>query len=275
MSRTEGRIGIRPANNGVRYLVACLVAATTACTSATFGSGSAPVATMRLTGLHASQPHTWRADGRGWSVTLRWPSLGGDIRRYAVRRDGELLRSAIHGTTFVDRRALPGSSYIYSVVGVDPAGRSTRPASVAIRTHQPPRSQGRLGGVFLTRLHLVKSHGLAIPPSGGAFTFVFHPECGRGPCGVHWRVGERPTAGRMARHDETYRGVVQGPFQIRSCTGATIDERLLIRVRVTDAAMVGRDWRATRFEGSLVESSRVAGCVPAGITWTLRGAIQT
>ncbi len=230
---------------------------------------------MRVTHVTATQPRVWRADGNRWAVILTWSALADRAERYAVLRDGDLLKDGIRATTFVDRTAVPGRRYVYGVVGIDAANRRTRPGTVTVRTHGPSVADGRLGGVFLTRLRIARSHGLAIAPSGGAFTFVFRPRCGSGPCTVRWRVGERHTSGRLGWRHGAYVGLVRGPFQIQSCTGATIAERLQVRLRVTRAAIVGEDWRATRFRGTLTESSHVPGCVPAGITWHLRGAIQT
>jgi hypothetical protein len=223
----------------------------------------------------AAQPRVWRADGRGWAVTLRWSAPPAEIDHYAVVRDGDLLADGIHANTYVDRSAQPGTRYAYGVVGVDAQGRRTPPSRITVHTHRPPRASGRLAGEFLTALHLVTSHGLAVDPTGGTFTFHFRPACHRGPCAVAWRVGERHTAGRLGWRDGAYAGVVNGPFQIRSCTGATVDERLRVRLRVSASAVVDGVWRGTRFRGVLTELSHAPGCAAANITWHLRGALQT
>jgi hypothetical protein len=269
----EGWRRVRGRTGATAWIAMCLALAASACTSAS-ADGAATV-TMRVAHVSASQPNVWRANGRGWAVTLDWSALDGHVESYAVLRDGNMLKEGLSATTFVDRSVVPGKRYVYSVIGVDTARRRTRPGTVTVKTHRPSVRGGRLGGVFITRLQLLRSHGLATAPTGGAFTFVFRPRCRSGPCTVRWRVGERQTSGRLGWRHGVYVGLVKGPFQIRSCTGATIDEGLRVRLRVTAAALVGEDWRATRFRGTLAESVHAPGCAQAGITWRLRGAVQT
>jgi hypothetical protein len=262
------------------WTASCVFALTSACTATATGGGgdggtATSAATMRVAGVTAAQPRNWRADGRGWGIELRWSALADDIDHYVVVRDGSVLDDGVDTTSFLDRGALPGARYTYGIVGVDAQSRRTRPGRITVRTGHPPRSFGHLDGAFLTRLHLVRVHGLAADPSGGVFTFIFHPACHRGPCAVLWRVGERHTSGRLGWRHGAYVGVVNGPFQIRSCTGATVDERLRVLVRVSASSVVGSGWRGTRIRGVVMERSHEPGCAAASITWRLRGALQT
>jgi hypothetical protein len=62
---------------------------------------------------------------------------------------------------------------------------------------------------------------------------------------------------------------------VRNCFGDMIDERIDVRLRVTGAAPLRDEWRATKIEGAIGEVSSYGGCVTATVDWIVRGSLQS
>ncbi len=209
-------------------------------------------------------------------ISVGWEAPEGfSVDHYEVRRDGKPVADSLTTTSFSDDGVEPGQKYRYSVVAVDTDGNETRPASASITTKQPPLAEARLEGRFLARLHVTSQSGLSRGANGGGDLFTFTPRCGSGACDVSWAGRHGPASGSLHRSGASYGGTVFGPHSIGSCHGGTVNETLLFHVRLTAAAVVRGQWRATKIDGTLSESAASSGCVTGRISWSFKGAIQT
>jgi hypothetical protein len=226
--------------------------------------------------LRAHQPAAWQPSGRGWAVTLTWTmSPGAAADRYEVRRDGVPVARDLPQPTYRDPDVDPGADYVYTVLGTDPDGMGTPPAGISVRTGAPSIADARLQGAFLVDLRVTASAGLTDEAPSGRLLFRYGPRCDVGACPVRWSVRARSPEGVLTRSDAQYRGRARGPFMIRSCSGGPILERIEVTTRVVEAGPVAESWRATRVEGTLLETGHAPGCTPARIRWRFSGGIQT
>lgn len=224
------------------------------------------------TSLRADQAGVWRADPARWSVVLTWmPAPGFPADHYEVTRNGRSLDDASAGTRLVDRGVLPETIYRYGVTAVDAEGAHTEAASVEIETNAPPLRDARLEGRFRMRMHVVEQHGLRGDVGGGTMLFTFDPACADGPCDVIWRRKGRIGSGRLRRDAGTYAGTANAAFQIRSCHGGGLKERLVLATKVVGASTTHGQWQATRIRGRLHESASAPGCITARIHWRFAG----
>ena len=266
---------------GISLLV--VVGACTASSTPRVPATTAPSATtsepaiggLRPTGLTVAEPE-WKASGANWVLDLSWRPIGeASIDHYEVARDGVTVDEGVPGTTFRDRDVEPGARYRYEVVGVAPDGTQTRPATVSIRTDEPPLSEARLDGTFVVRMVVDRSSGTRNPVRGGAIFYGFDPVCRSGACSVRWTVRKARTDGTLRRNDAVYAANLRTPLFVRNCFGAVVDEALGVRLRVTAAAPLRGRWHATRIRGTIEEVSSYAGCMTATIDWNVRGALQS
>jgi hypothetical protein len=260
--------------------VAALVV--TACTGASEpGEGRSPAPTPTplerlVVGEFAITEPAWKADGSNWALELSWTAPDGvDIEHYEVRRNGVSIGAEIRDTVYVDETAQPGARYRYEVTGVDPQGRATDAAEASIETGEPALRQARLAGAFVMKMRVLEATGTRKPVRGGGIYYSFDPRCRSGPCDVRWGVRRARTEGILRRRRATYAARLRTPLFVRNCFGDVVDERLDVRLRVTAAAPVGGQWRATRIEGSVGEVSKFRGCVTASIDWSVRGSLQS
>jgi hypothetical protein len=267
-----------------RWLAAGAVAAlvVTACTGASGpgeGAPSVPTPTpleRLVVGEFAITEPAWRADGSNWALELSWTAPdGADIEHYEVRRNGVSIGTEIGETAFVDETAQPGTRYRYEVTGIDPQGRVTDATEASIETGEPALRQARLAGAFVVQMRVLEASGTRKPIRGGGIYFSFDPRCRSGPCDVRWGVRRATTDGLLRRRRATYAARLRTPLFVRNCFGDVVDERLDVRLRVTAAAAVGGQWRATRIRGSIVEVSSYSGCVTAAIEWAVSGALES
>ena len=217
----------------------------------------------------------WQPDGDDWELLLTWRAPDGvTIDHYEVRRNGVTIDGDVSATTFSDVDVEPGARYRYSVVGVDAGGVATGEATASIRTDEPKLSLARLEGSFVVRMVVDRASGTADPVQGGAISFTFDPACRAGPCPVGWSVRRAKTDGTLRRDDAVYTAKLSTPLFIRNCHGDVVEEALVVRLRVTRAAPLDGEWRATKFEGSISEVSAYGGCLTATIDWRVHGSLQ-
>lgn len=228
------------------------------------------------TTLHADQAAVWRADPGRWSVVLTWlPAPDVEVDHYEVTRDGRLLDGGLVGTRLVDLGVLPETAYRYGVTAVDAEGSRTQTAWVAIETAAPAPRDARLQGRFRMQMRAVGQRGLRRHVEDGTMLFVFHPVCTDGPCDARWRRKGRVGSGRLLRDDAHYRGTAIARFQIDSCRGGRLNERIFIAMRVVAGGVHHGRWRATKIRGRLHETASGRGCMTARIHWKFAGFIQT
>jgi hypothetical protein len=217
----------------------------------------------------------WQPDGDDWVLELAWQSPAGiTIDHYEVRRNGVTIDRDVASATFSDADVEPGTRYRYTVVGVDAEGIRTAGATAALRTGEPKLALARLEGSFVVRMTVDRASGTADPVRGGAISFTFDPACRSGPCPVGWSVRHARAGGTLRRDDTIYQAKLRTPLFIRNCFGDLVDEALVVRLRVTRAAPLEGEWRATKIEGSIKEVSSYGGCVTASIDWNVHGSLQ-
>ena len=217
----------------------------------------------------------WRPDGGDWELVLTWRAPDGSaIDHYVVTRNGVTIDRDVESASYSDVDVEPGARYRYAVVGVDADGVETEPAIASIKTDEPKIALARLEGTFVVRMAVDRSSGTADPVRGGAISFTFDPACRSGPCAVGWAIRRAKTDGKLRRVDAVYTAKLRTPLFIRNCYGALVDESLVVRLRVTRAAPLDGEWRATKFEGSIREISSYGGCVTATIDWNVHGSLQ-
>jgi hypothetical protein len=218
----------------------------------------------------------WKATGANWALDVSWHAPDDAvIDHYEVARDRVTVDDSVTGTVFRDRAVEPGVRYRYEVVGVAPDGTRTRPATLSIKTDEPPLAEARLEGTFVVRMVVARASGTRNPVRGGAIFFAFDPICNEGACAVRWGVRKARTDGTLRHTDAMYAARLHTPLFVRNCYGAVVDEGLDVRLRVSAAAALRGRWRATRIEGTIEEVSSYGGCVTATIDWNVRGALQS
>jgi hypothetical protein len=235
----------------------------------------APVGSLRPGSLTIEEPD-WNATGANWTLDVSWRAPDdAAIDHYEVARDRVTVDDSVTGTVFRDRAVEPGVRYRYEVVGVAADGTRTRPATLSIKTDEPPLAEARLEGTFVVRMVVARASGTRNPVRGGAIFFAFDPICNEGACAVRWGVRKARTDGTLRHTDAMYAARLHTPLFVRNCYGAVVDEGLDVRLRVSAAAALRGRWRATRIEGTIEEVSSYGGCVTATIDWNVRGALQS
>jgi hypothetical protein len=138
----------------------------------------------------------------------------------------------------------------------------------------PQLESARLTGRFLMTLKVVRQSGLLKPISGGSAMWTFSPTCKKKPCNVHWAVRMTGSKGTLRRKGLSYSGVFKTPANIRSCRGAANNERVIVRIRVTDAADSKGSLLATKVAGTMSEINASKGCKISTARWNLTGVVQ-
>jgi Trypsin-like peptidase domain len=220
-------------------------------------------------------PGGLRATANPFSVTLVWePSNHPGVDDYLVYRGGALLGPTRGDTRFVDENALPGQAYLYSVVARSSNDDRSEPAYLKVFTERASIAAGRVSGLFSVVLRLDSRRGFStFAPDVGA-EWEFDPRCRSGPCDVVWTYIDYPTVRTKLRWKAgRYRGSDSGKMDIR-CGSAPVMTNASIRMSVTDADVIGDEWRATKLEGSIVERSRPQlGCRGNQITYSFTGSL--
>jgi len=238
------------------------------------GTSSSP-STATLGDLRIEQPGTWKADPRAWGVTISWVAPpGADIDHYEVSRDGRTVAKDLAQTRYADHGAEPATTYRYTVVGIGADGGRTASATGTVSTGSPPVADARLEGRFGMKMHITSQSGLTSGARGGGLVFIYDPLCRAGACDVRWSRQGASGGGTMTRDGASYAGTASAPFLVHSCRGGTLTETLAFKTRVSKAAVVRGEWRATKIEGTLDESATSSGCVTARISWNFSGFAQ-
>jgi hypothetical protein len=220
-------------------------------------------------------PGELHATTHPFSVTLVWqPSEHQDVDGYLVYRGGALLGATKGDTRFVDGDALPGQAYLYSVVARSSQDDRSQPSYLKVFTERASIAAGRVSGLFSVKLRLDSRHGFSAfaPDVGGEWEF--DPRCRSGQCDLVWTYIDYPTVRTRLRWKAgSYRGSDSGKMDIR-CGSAPVMTIASIRMRVTDADVIGDEWRATELKGSIVERSRPQlGCRENRITYSFTGSV--
>jgi hypothetical protein len=240
----------------------------------------ASVANREPTEEHANTipiplPGGLRATAHPFSVTLVWePSNHPGVDDYLVYRGGALLAATRGDTRFVDNDALPGQAYLYSVVARSSNDDRSEPAYLKVFTERASIAAGRVSGLFSVTLRLGSHGGFSTfaPDVGAEWEVV--PRCQSGPCDVVWTYLDHPSVRtKLLWRAGSYRGSDRGNVGI-GCGSATVMTVATIRMQVTDADVIGDEWRATELKGSIVERSPPQlGCQGNKITYLFTASV--
>ena len=218
-----------------------------------------PAPPLAVTKLQATRPAigrvvlTWRVDPNGTRP-----------ERFRVERDGAQLavlpaRGGDSQLRYTDRNAVPGKTYVYSVLAVAGGGASA-PEKVRIRIPVPPLGAARLSGSFDVKGLLAAESGFTNREVGDRFreTWTFRPLCKAGACATR-ASGPRPLpAGswkmQLKRQGVRYTGTTQAGYS-SSCLGLPVSDTIVVTLEVLRAKMVDGEWRATAWSGTFKDTS--------------------
>ena len=209
-------------------------------------------------------------------VVLRWaaPTDGDAAETYEITRDGRSL-DTVSGTetTYTDRDVSPGTAYRYGIRSKS-GGRASDVVFVGARTKVPPLKAARLQGAFNVRAKTLSSSGYQKTAEAQSLGWRFKPKCKAGACTVAWSdLHARKVRARLRRSGARYSGTYTGFFNVL-CAGTRSTSTVTLELRVKKARVIGGQWRASRFVGTL-EQSEVSqlGCVSSGATLSVRGRL--
>jgi hypothetical protein len=226
-------------------------------------------------GLQPLEPPTaFTADPHPFSVELSWMAPEGEVERYALYRNGELLKELpATKTSFVDDTVLPEQRLTYQIEAAGGDSTSER-ATIRVRTPAAPLRLARVDGLFRVVARDTEHFGFASFSGDFSTGWRFGPVCAKGPCDIRWNdVNVRQFAGILARHGAGYAGKDQAKFG--KCGSRLTDATWAIRFRVVRAATLRDGWRATKIEGTLVQRSPAQlGCVASGADYRITGALE-
>ena len=209
-------------------------------------------------------------------MTLSWeqPSAPFVVHHYVIERNGKLLAGDVIGTKYVDEEAEPGSTYHYSIVGVDVAGTRTGPGVVVVKTHAPPVQDARMDGRYVVKFHITEQGNLTSGASGFPELFTFKPRCGSGACDVSLSIKKVSGSTVLSRSGSSYSGTLHAPFLIHNCHGGTVTETLVFHLHPLAAGPVRGQWLVTKFEGTMDETASSSGCLTGHLAYALSGIVQ-
>ena len=217
-------------------------------------------------------PSAFAADAQPFRVELTWtadPAAEG----YTLFRDGEEL-DGVPGdrASFVDDTVLPLERSTYEIEAFAGSVTSER-GSVTVRTPAAPLGASRLDGSYRVIAHDTDSFGFVAFKGDFRTGWRFRPTCDEGPCDVAWNdVNVRGFASVLAQRGASYTGSDEAPFG--RCGARTTDATWTIRFRVTKAASLEGAWRATAFQGTIVQRSAAQlTCVATGADYTIKGTL--
>jgi hypothetical protein len=217
------------------------------------------------------------------SVTLTWsrPSSGDPPDRYVILRDGEEI-GRTNRLTFTDEGVTWGSSHVYRVRSIAQGEFSKASEVERAATPNPPLSEARLEGDATTSMNTVLAQPFLSPASqwDHSATWTFMPSCGSGPCSVSWTASHgrfSATGGTLDRSASAYSATDQSPLRNNTCNNRSVPTIVTLAIRVTGAAKIGQEWRATGFSGTMTEFSNwpaaCGGITQRTVQWTFSGSL--
>lgn len=201
-------------------------------------------------------PRSLAAEAEAFSVSLTWeqPPGGPAVEAFEILRDGRVIASVDPTATgYTDDGVVPGTSYSYGVRATA-TGIESAVSSVAALTVEPPLSSARVDGVFDVAFKLVSQSGFESYTKSFNRGWRLEATCASGPCKVRWEdVNEGMLAATLTRKGAQYRGSDRGHFN-SVCGEAKVTSDLDLDLRVVSAGAVDGEWRATRLEGTVLQT---------------------
>jgi hypothetical protein len=229
--------------------------------------------------LAVSFAHRWptvglhREKGKAvpFGVVLTWSApVAQSVQGYRISRGHLAIATVPSGeTTYTDTNVKPGRTYTYGIVtrgtGILESDQVTTEVDVPV----PPLSSARLEGNFNAKLRSTSQSGFSGDVGDLAEGWNFKPKCNEGACDVTWKdLHYKELKTVLARKSAGYKGSDSGKF-FGQCSGVVGVSSVTLDLHVVKGRVIGGEWRATKLEGTLVESHPSSlGCVGGGVTFT-------
>jgi hypothetical protein len=201
-----------------------------------------------------------------FGVVLRWsPPSGQDVGGYLIYRGAvQIATVSSSDTSFTDSDVKPGKTYTYGIVARGPGLPSDR-VSVEVKVPIPPLSAARLAGNFNAKLHSTSQYGYSGDVGDLTLGWNFKPKCAEGACDVTWKdLHFKELKSVLDRKGTNYSGSDSGKF-FGQCSGVTGTSSVTLDLHVVKAKVIQGEWRATKLEGTFVESHpSFLGCTSGG-----------
>jgi hypothetical protein len=238
------------------------------------GGGKKEVASLNPTATTPPAPSVappvgFTAKGQAipFGVVMTWSApTGQGVQGYRIYREGVQIATPPSGTTtYMDSNVKPGKTYTYEILtrgtGLIQSARVSSDVVVPV----PPLSSARFEGTFDAKMKTTSQSGYS--DNLGSFTlgWNFKPKCSEGSCDVTWKdLHYKDFKTALDRKGVNYSGSDTGKF-FGVCGGAKGTSTLTLTLHVVKAKVIAGEWRATKLEGTLVEShSSAFGCVSGG-----------
>jgi hypothetical protein len=221
-------------------------------------------------------PTGLRASAKPFLVTLSWtqPAGGTSVETYVVYRNHSLLDEIPATiTTYHDDSVDPGKKYTYELEA-KAGDLQTRFLRVKVSTPTPRLGDARLEGDFNVKFTFESSSGFQSTTNSFTAGWHFKPKCKTGGCDVTWTdLTEKSLKAALDRKRDKYTGSDSGTF-FATCGSHKVTSSLTIDFKVTKAKGMSGEWRATKFEGTVLHSaSSQLGCVSSSATLKITGSL--
>lgn len=249
------------------------------------GGGQTPLADISPSGTPApsasptvAPPIGFTATGKSvpFGVVMTWSAPTGQaVQGYRIYREGvQIATVPSETTTYTDSNVKPGKSYTYEIVTRGDGLVQSARVSAAVDVPVPPLASARLKGTFNAKMKTTSQSGYS--GNLGSFTlgWNFKPKCGEGSCDVTWKdLAYKEFKTALDRKGVNYSGSDSGTF-FGTCSGAKGTSTLTLTIHVVKAKVIDGEWRATKLQGTVVESHASAfGCVSGGAHFTVTASL--
>jgi hypothetical protein len=201
-----------------------------------------------------------------FGVVLTWIAPAGPVQGYRIFRAGVQIAAVPSGTTtYTDSNVDAGKSYTYDILTRGEGLFQSTKVSTDVKVPVPALSTARLDGTFNVKLKTTSQYGYVGSLGSLTLGWNFKPKCGQGACNVTMKdLSIKDLKTTLTRKGATYSGTDSAKF-IGSCGGVQGTSTITVELHVVKARAIEGEWRATKLEGTVVESHpSVLGCVSGG-----------
>jgi hypothetical protein len=246
------------------------------------GGGKRPAVAISPSALTSPSPSATVAPPVGFTATgqtdpfgvvLTWSApVGQSVQGYRIFRAGVQVAAVPSGTTtYLDSNVTPGGTYTYEILTRGEGLFQSTKVSTDVNVPVPPLSSARLDGSFNVRFKTSSQFGYV--GSLGKFTLVwnFKAKCDQGACDVtlkDFSIKDLKTT-LTRKGGVNYSGTDSTKF-IGTCGSVQQTSMLTVELQVVEADVIDLEWRATKLEGTAVESHPSAfGCASGGAHFSI------
>lgn len=238
--------------------------AATASPSASVSASPSPSPTPTV-----APPVGFTAEGQvfPFGVVLSWSApVGESVQGYRIfRADIQIAAVPTGTTTYLDSNVQPGKTYTYAILTRGEGLFQSDMISDDVKVPVPPISTARLDGTFNVKLKTTSQSGYVGSVGTITLGWNFKPKCKQGACNVTMKdFSIKDLKTTLTRKGAAYTGTDSAKF-ISSCGGVQVTSTITIDLRVVKAKIIDGEWRASKLEGTVVESHpSTLGCVSGG-----------